>query len=226
MALAKMSFHGDSNVGLYGIATDKYCILGNVVLEKDVKKVKEVLDVPVIQMNLYGTPLVGIFGVATSDKLLLPNVVFDSELKELKKKLPKGVEVYVMHTENSALGNNIVINDKAMIISTAFSKEEVKALKEIFPKHKIEQKDLSELNVPGSCGIVTNKGALFSQNLDDDEVKAVEKLFKMEIGIGTANMGNALVKSAILANSNGFIFGANTSGYEAARIDESLGFLK
>ena len=225
--IAILNFHGDPNVGLHGLATDKFCLLGRCVRDEDLKKIESVLHVPVFQVGLYGTDLIGLFAVATSTTVLLPEIIYPNELKNLRVQLSKiGVKVFTLKTEHTAFGNNILLNDKNCILSTVYDKKTVAQIKKIFPDVNFEQMDLAKLSIPGSAGKVTNKGGVFSPNLNDSDIAKVEKLFGFEIGLGTVNMGNPFVSSGIIANSFGFVVGANSSGYEMARVDESLGFLK
>jgi len=220
----KLNFHGDPNVGLHGLATDKFCLLGRCATEKQVAEIGHVLEVPVFQIGLYGTDLVGLFAVATSDAVLLPDIIFPNELEKIKEALAKiGVKIHVIKTEHTALGNSILINENHGIISTVYDKKTTEQIKKVFPKVKFEQFDLSGLTIPGSLGKVTSKGGLFSPNISDAEIKKLEKLFGFEIGLGTVNMGNPFVSSGIIANSNGLLVGTMSSGYEMSRIFESLG---
>ncbi len=222
-----MDFHGDPNIGLYGVVTDKFCLLARSIQEKDIKTLKKILKVPIFQIGLYGTELIGLFCIATSDTILLPNIIYPRELKQLKDKLKKlKVKVHIIETEHTALGNCILINDKAGIASRVYSKQTFKELQKIFKKVKLIQTDIANTSVPGSVGKITNKGGIFSPNLSDAKINKIEKLFDFEIGLGTINMGNPFVSSGILANSFGFAVGKSSSGYEIARVDESLGFFK
>ncbi|MFH0869345.1 MAG: translation initiation factor IF-6 [archaeon] len=221
----KLNFNGDPNVGLHAVATDKFCLLGRCATEEQVREIEKVLKVPVIQISLYGTDLIGIFAVATHDTVLVPEIIFPSELKHLKEKLAKHkIAVNTIKTEHTALGNNILFNEKAGIISTVYNRKSSEQIKKVFPKIRFEQFDISDLTIVGSLGQVTSKGGIFSPNISDDEIKKLEKMFGFEIGLGTVNMGNPFVSSGIIANSNGLIVGAMSSGYEMSRIFESLGF--
>lgn len=221
----KLNFHGDPNVGLHGLATDKFCLLGRCATEKQVAEIESVLKVPVFQIGLYGTDLVGLFAVAAHNSVLLPEIIFPSELEKIKKELAKiNVKVHTLKTEHTALGNGILINEKHGIISTVYDKKTTEHIKKAFPDVKFEQFDLSGLTIPGSLGKVTQKGGIFSPNISDAEIKNLEKLFGFEIGLGTVNMGNPFVSSGIIANSNGLVIGSMSSGYEMSRIFESLGF--
>lgn len=223
--ILKLNFHGDPNVGLHGLTTDKFCLLGRCTTEGDVKEIEKILKVPVIQIGLYGTDLIGLFAVATRDSVLIPDIVFPNELKKIKEELAEvSTETHTIKTEHTALGNNILLNEKSGIISTVFDKKAVAQIKNAFPKIKFEQFDLSGLTIPGSVGKVTNKGGIFSPNLSDADIKKIEKLFGFEIGLGTVNMGNPFVSSGIIANSQGIIVGSASSGYEMSRVFESLSF--
>ena len=224
--VAKMNFNGDPNIGLYGVATDKFCLLGRSVPKKLVKDIEEVLDVPVFQVGLYGTDLIGLFAAANSKVVLLPEIIYASELKKLKAVLKKlKVKVEIIRTTHTALGNNILVNDKIGLISSVYPKGQAAKIKKIFGV-KASQLKIRGLAVLGSIGVITNRGGIFNSNLKDADIEKIEKLLGFEIGLGTVNMGNPFVSSGVISNSHGFIVGGQSSGYEVARVDESLGFLK
>jgi len=223
--VAKLSFDGDPNVGLYVAVSDKVCLVGKSVASKYIKILKDVFKVPIIQANVYGTSLVGIFVVISGNTILLPDVIFESELAEIRAAAAKlKVEVKTFKTNHTALANNIVCNNKVGIVSKQFSKREVKEIENTF-KIKTIQLDLAEMNTPGSAGVINNKNGVFSPDLSDKEIAKVEKLLGFEIGLGSVNMGSPIVHSGLVANSFGFIVGDLCSGYEIGRIEESLGFL-
>ncbi|MBI2041327.1 MAG: translation initiation factor IF-6 [DPANN group archaeon] len=218
---------GNSNVGLFGIATDKFCLVGRTVRESIIKEIEKILRVPVFQVGLYGTELVGLFCAANSNSVLLPDIVSEHELKTLKKDLEKiNVSVNIIKTEHTALGNTILLNDKSGIVSEVYGKKAFDEIKKAFPNVEFVQMDLSGLPTPRTVGIVTACGGIFSPNLSDSEIKKIERVFGFEIGLGTVNLGNPFVSTGIIANSNGFVIGRASSGYEISRVDESFGFIK
>ncbi len=218
---------GNSNAGLFGIATDKFCLVGRAVREDKILEIEKVLRVPVFQVGMYGTELAGLFCAANSDSVLLPDIVSEHELKELKNKLLKlNVSVHIFKTEHTALGNTILLNDKSGIISEVYDKKAVAEIKKAFPDVKFVQMDLSGMPTPRTVGIVTNRGGIFSPNISENEIKRIEQVFGFEIGLGTVNLGNPFVSTGVIANSNGFVIGRASSGYEISRVDESLGFIE
>jgi translation initiation factor 6 len=218
----KMDFNGDPNIGLYGIATDEFCLLGKSVPAKYIKKIEETLGVPVYQVKLYGTDLIGIFAVATSKGILIPDIVFDYELEALQK-LP--INFTTIKTTKTALNNNILCNDKVAFVSKDYTKTEVETIKKSLGVNVVPT-NIARTNLPGSCGILTNKGAILNSNAMSAEIRVIEKELGFEIGLGTVNRGSNFVGSGIIANSNGFIAGSLTSGSELMRVDESLRLLE
>lgn len=222
----KLDFNNNPNIGFYGIATDKFCLLGKSVPQKYIKKIEEALSVPVVKVNVYGTSLLGIFLVGNSKSLLVPSVARKREVEEIKKKLSSyDVEVQVLDSKENALSNNILVNDEVGVISKTFSKEEAEKIKEWLDVEIIKA-DLANSKVPGSAGVLTNKGGVFHLDIEEKQIKRLENLVGFKIGIGSVNMGNPWVRSGVIANSNGFLIGDLSSGYEIARIDESLGFIE
>lgn len=221
------NINGDPNVGLYARATDKFCLVARTLNKSIIEELSTLLKVPIVPISLYGTEFAGIFCAANSTNVLIPDIIYEDEKEKLKAQLKKiGVKLHVLKTVSTALGNNILLNDKAGIIGSVYDTKEIAQIKKAFPEVKFIQNDLCDTTIPGSIGYITNKGGLFSHNLSEKEVAAVEKLLGFEIGLGTVNLGNPFVASAIIANSFGLIVGASSSGFEIARIDESLGFLK
>jgi len=224
--VAKINFGHDPNLGLYGVATDKFCLVGRSLSEQSIKELEEVLKVPVIKVSVYGTNLIGVFVAANSKAILLPDVTYEDEYAHIKREMDKlGVKVFIIKSEHTALGNNIILNDKAAIISTNYSPQLFAEIKKALGI-EVKQMDLAGTSLPGSVGFITNNGGVFNPNMSDKEIKAVEKTLGYEIGLSTVNMGNMFISSGIIGNSFGFVIGSMSSGYEITRVDESLGFLR
>jgi len=218
------NINGDPNVGLYGFATDKYALFGKINI-KFVKKLEEVLKVPVLRARIYGTDLVGLFCTGNSQTLIVPSVIFEKELDKIQSEVSElKLNICLLHTSHSALGNLILMNDKKAIVSRKLPDVNVKQLGK-FAKVKVLKTNLGKTSVPGSLGVVNNKGGLFSTMLSKQELEKVERFFGFEVGIGSVNMGSPFISSGLVANSYGFVIGDRSSGFEIARADESLGFL-
>lgn len=222
MHILRTNFNGNPNIGLFGIANDGYCIIGSDINHKLVKKIKEVLKVPVVQTDICGTGLVGAFCAANSNCLLLPNIVFESELKMLDK---YKIKYEIIDTKHTALGNNVLCNDEGCIVSKKFKDSEIKRIEKALGIKAVKG-TINKLDVVGSLGVLNKKGCLVHEDVTSEEIKVIEKLLKVRCGTGTVNLGSPFIKSGIIANSNGFLVSINSGGPEIANADEVLGFIE
>lgn len=219
MRILKISFQNNSNVGLFGFATDSYCLLPKNLKDSIVKEIKEALNVPVHQVNVYNTHLIGLFCVGNESTLFIPNILWDHEIKELKKL--KDINLVILDTKHTALGNNIAIHKDKCLVSSNMEPSVVSKLKELGFKTKVLE--IAENSTIGACIAITNKGFLLHR--DAENLKEIEKFLELKGDIGTVNLGNPYVRTGIIANSNGYIIGKETRGPELQRIDESLKFI-
>lgn len=216
----KISFHGDNNIGLYGFATDSYCITG--LRNKDVnKKIKEVLGVKVYNFEFLGTELTKLFAAGNSSGFVVSSIIPSYEVKELKEAFNEKIKILKI---NNALGNFILMNDKGIVISPEIRKHQ----EEIEKFFSLDSKvcTIAKLNLVGSLGIANNKGCLLHPDVSDREAEIISDALNVEVNIGTISFGNPYVGSGIIVNSKGYLVSKNTSGPELGRVTETLGFLE
>lgn len=222
MKIFQTNFHGDVNIGLFSRTSDKFCIVGNFVMDKSKQKMEEFLGADVFKTTIANTDLVGIFCAMNSNGILLPNIVNKRELdffKRLKKQY--GVNVAILPSRFTAIGNLIAANDNGAIISDVFSKAIKRKIEDCLGV-QAEYSTVAKQIVVGSLSVVTNKGCLLHRDADEDEIKKVEEILKVKTDIGTANFGSPFVGSAVIANSKGAVVGEQTTGPEVVRIAETL----
>ncbi|RMF55913.1 translation initiation factor IF-6 [Candidatus Woesearchaeota archaeon] len=221
MHVAKTSFNGNPNIGLYAFATDDYCIVGREVQKKSIRLIEKVLKVKVYQMNLCGTSLIGVFAVANKKCLLVPDIILESEKEQLEKlKIP----FKIIKTKLTALGNNIIANDKVAIVNPNFSAEEKSEIGKALGV-TVKTGRIAGLEIVGSLAVHTEKGCLLHRDAEEFELNFIKDNLKVDCETGTVNMGNPYVKSGIITNNNGFLIGDQSGGPEIALVDEALGFL-
>lgn len=215
------NFNQNPNVGLYSFANNKTCILGERISKKQIKKIKEVLQTDVIQTAIAGTSLAGVFMAGNDNNILVPSIMFESELKKVKKKF----NIHQLETKHTALGNNIVANNKACLISPSLKKQK-KEIKEYLQVDKIKTFSIRGINTIGSLMVLNDKGCLVSEMATDKEIEKISKFFNVEATPGTVNLGSPYVSSGLTVNNHGFILGDKTGGPESTYIDEALGFIE
>jgi len=217
--IEKLDFQGNPFIGLFSFATDSLCIVGRGVANKHLKTIGSVLKVDVIEATFLGTELAGIFVAGNSKGLVVSDKLDEKEIEFLKEK----TNVLVISTRYTAIGNLMLCNDKGCIISDEIEKFSKKISE--FLKVPVKTGKIDGTNLVGSLGVCTNKGCLVNRNISGSEKKKLEDVLKVPVDVGTVNFGSVWVGSGILANSNGFIAGNDTSGPELGNAAEAFGFV-
>jgi len=225
MKVLQTNFHGDPNLGLFGKSSDKFCILGNFIQDKTAQKIEDALNVKQIKLTIANTDLVGIFCCFNSNGILLPKIVKETEIEKFKI-LEKefGIELKILKSKFTALGNLILCNDNGAIVSDVFSKKDKKIIEDCLSVGS-EYGTVAGMSIVGSCGVASNKGCLLHRDASEKEIENVENVLKVEADIGTANFGSPFVGSCCFANSSGGVVGESTTGPEINRLMEALGFI-
>ncbi len=215
--IKKTSFDGDSNLGLHTEPVGDHCVMDPGLSENCYRRVEEVLDVEIVKTALAGSNMVGIFCAGNSNGVALPRNVEDIEIENIES---AGLKCDVIETKHTALGNLILVNDHACVISERL--EDVKDdLEKLFDvpvvSGRIAGKDLL-----GSSSVATNRGLLCHRDVTEEEMDFLEDLFELECGRGTVNFGIPFVGACVVANENGVLVSEGTTGPELGRVEEAL----
>ncbi len=220
MGVAKMQILGNDYVGAWSVATDRFFLLGSEVNKKTAGIISETLGVGIVRALVGGSSLLGIYACGNSKGVLVPNLMEDHELRELRKSLP-GIRAEVLQTDLNALKNNILANDRIAIINPNFGPEEERRIRDVLDVETIRM-EIGGFHTVGANNILTNKGFVLNNRADEGEKERIEKILGMKVEQSTANTGSVNIGLCVVANSSGLIAGDSTSGYELARIAESL----
>ena len=118
MHVATVNYNGNPNIGLFCYVNDNYCLVPHAFPEKLLKLFKEVFQVPVYESRAAGTDLLGVFFSGNTTTLLVPKIMFDFELKELDR---FKIKYKVVDSTLTALGNNMLVTEKACIVNPEYS---------------------------------------------------------------------------------------------------------
>jgi translation initiation factor 6 len=219
MKFSTLNFENNPNVGLFAIATDKFCIVKKYIRKKDAKLMQNVLKVPVYEASALRTGFLGIFAAGNSRGVIVSARLEDDEIRQLKAH----VDVLVLETKQTAIGNLMLANDNGCVIS----KELEAHAKEIrdFLGVNTRVGTISGMDIVGSLAVCNSNGCLAHKSISEKEKNLVEKMLGVLVLQGSINFGNQWVKSGLVANSNGFIAGDRTSGAELGLVAEALGFV-
>ncbi|HDZ36417.1 MAG TPA: translation initiation factor IF-6 [Thermococcus sp.] len=227
MHIERLDFENSPYLGVYGTATDRLVLIREGLGEKKLEVLREVLKVPLIETSIMKSRIVGIFAAGNSNAIVVPWYIWDAELERINNQLREyGVDTEIVPFQSTltAFGNLILANDNAALVSAKFSREEAKRLEDVLGV-EVERGMIGDFHAVGSVGVVTNRGGLVHPEATDEELEWLRDLFKVDIYVGTANMGVPFVGSCMLANSHGVVVGHLTTGPEIVKIEEALGFL-
>lgn len=222
--ILRTDLRGDPNIGLFGVATDDYLLIGNTLTEKETESLAEVLDVEVYRLNVAGTRLVGMFLAGNSNGIVAPEILTDKETERLEEIADDlGVGLAFLGADETALGNLILPNDNGCVVSGLLEdeKQEIEDVLDV----GTGTAEIAGLETVGSCGVSTNQGLLVHRACSEEELDRIEEILDVRGNIGSVSYGSPFVGSGVLANSHGFAASGSTTGPELQRIDEALGFV-
>jgi translation initiation factor 6 len=221
MHLLKTNFNGNPNIGLYGYCNNKYCLLGTEVPEAKAHLVGEVLKVPVHRITICGTSLLGVFLAGNSNTLLVPEIAFDYELKKLEH---LGIKYSVVKTRQTALGNNMICNDRGCVCSRDFLPETKTEIKEALGV-ETKQGTIAGFDIVGSLAAFNSTACVVHRDITKQEEKHIKDVMGLNCVPSTVNMGSPYIRSGLLCNDHGFLIGDTSGGPEIVNVEDELGFL-
>lgn len=220
--IARTNFEGDSNVGAYGIATDRFVFVSPNISEKSLGDVERVFNLPLVQSTIATLDAVGLMSAATSNGILVPYTTTDEELKILKKS--SEVNVDWIDDKMTALGNIIAANDNGAICHPDFSSKSIQKISDILGVEAVPF-TIAKLPIVGANSVITNQGAVVHPLATSEEIDQLSQLLKVHVEVGTVNRGSPYTSLGVLANVDGMIAGSDTTGVELAHISQVLGFV-
>lgn len=221
MHVAILQFNGNSAVGLFGVVTDKFVLLGKEVPMIHDKEIEKALGLPIKRITLAGTSMIGVFAHWGNKTLLIPSIVFDHEIKVIED---LEISYKIIETELTCLGNNILSSDFTAIVNPNFTEEETNIISEALAV-PVKRETICGVEAVGSIASIRDNKGLFHRDLLPSDVKRLEKLFKITITTGSVNMGSPYINSGIILSEKGFVIGVASGGPEITNADEALGFI-
>lgn len=219
MSIARTQHYGNPFMGLFAKACDKAALMPVNSLDKHLHAAKS-FGVPVHQVSVDGSPYVGLYFAMNSRCIVAPPFLNKGEMAAIQS---IGLEVLVMpDSKFSAVGNNLVCNDKGALVNPEMGEKEAKMLADALDV-EVVRTALAGYKTVGMACVATNKGWLAHNRIEEGEAERLTSLFGVEGLNGTVNSGTALVGLGVVANSTGAILGERCSGFEEARIMQALG---
>jgi translation initiation factor 6 len=220
--IARYDFEGDSNVGAFGVATDRYVFVSPNMSEDSLDTIERVFNLPLVQSTVATLDAVGLVSVANSNGLLIPYTANDDELTALKAY--PDIRVDWIDDRMTALGNIILANDKGAICHPDFDETARKKISDVLDVEVVPG-TVARLPTVGSNTAVTNRGAVVHPMATTEEIDQISQLLKVHVEVGTVNRGSPYTSLGVMANQDSMIAGSETTGVELAHISQVLGFV-
>ena len=161
--------------------------------------------------SVANTRLLGALLCMNNHGMLLPTTAYQDEYDFYKKETD--LQVGVLDSKFTALGNVICCNDKGAIVSPWLSKSDCQTIHEILDV-EVVQKRVSGLNVVGSMMVANNSGAVIHPEANEEDMKMFANVLGVKLEHATINAGVPYVESGILANNHSIVVGTMTTGPE------------
>lgn len=220
MTLEQLDIYGNPFIGVYCRANETHLLHPPGIEKRTVKRMADTLGVEPMRVTVGGSTLVGALLVMNSNGIVVSNMVDADELRGLKK------EYNIVRSPErlNACGNNILCNDRAAVVHPGYTKRAVKRFGDALGV-EVERGIIAGIKTVGSAAIAVNKGVLCHPKSTQDDLERLRGLFKVNVQIGTANYGSAMVGACMLANTKGAVVGTTSTGIELGRIEDALGYL-
>ena len=124
----------------------------------------------------------------------------------------------------TALGNIIAVNDNGALCHPDFNSAARQKIEDVLDVEVVPG-NIARLPIVGANSVCTNTGAIVHPMATDDEIDQLSQLLKVHVEVGTVNRGSPYTSLGVLANVDGMIAGADTTGVELAHISQVLGFV-
>jgi translation initiation factor 6 len=219
--LKLIAYNRNPNIGVFAVSNDNLAVLPVNCSDNFFSILKVSLDVEVVKINILGTSLIGVMSVLNNKGILISKYASETEIQALKS---ADLSVCIINDKHTALGNLILSNDRAAIISELLSKRTVRSIED-FLDCEVVSRNIGGFKTVGSVGVATNQGALIHPHVKEDDLEWIGDILHVEVEIGTINRGVGFIKTGLIVNKNGALIGDVTTGPEIVRIEDSLGYL-
>jgi translation initiation factor 6 len=214
--IQRFDFDGSSNIGAFCRVTDQWVVQAPSK-EPTTQGLSKLFEASRISTTIGQSTLVGILTAGNQNGLIVPHIILDEEHEALQENL--GIPVTSLSSKLTALGNLILTNDHAALVSTAFSKTEIAAIRDALGV-EVEAKTIAGSDLVGSYCVVTNQGLLAHTDVSEEELEWLASFFSVETDLGTINCGVPYISIGLLVTLKAAAAGFETTGPELMRITE------
>ncbi len=219
LGIFKYDVYRNPNVGIYAKCNDKYVFIPNGFAVTKAKNLSEYLKTEYVFTSIANTRLLGPLMVVNNKGLLLPRNCHEEELAHLKKST--GLNVDILDTKHTALGNLICTNDKGAVMSPLIPTEYVKQVEDILGVSVI-RKRVAGYHQAGAMMVANSQGGIIHPATEEEDIKTFSQVLGVELEPATINGGSPFLSSGILVNNNSIVVGRLTNGPELVMLTRAF----
>ncbi len=217
--IIKYDVYRNSNVGVYINANDDFVFVPNGFAKTKAKKLSAYMKNKYIFASIANTRLVGILMVVNNYGMLLPKTCLEDEINYFKKNT--SLNVQVLDSKYTALGNIISANDNGGVVSPLIPKQEVKYIQDAMGVEMVQMK-IADYHQVGAIIATNSYGGVIHPDASEKDIETVSEILKVNIEHATINNGVKFISSGMLINNKSIIVGQLTNGAEIITLNRSF----
>ena len=210
MDIIKYDVYRGSNLGVYTKTNDNTLLVPMGFAESKASTLAKYLCTTLQYTAVANTRLIGILSVMNNTGILIPKIAFQNEYETLQN---IGLEVGVIDSKFTALGNLICANDKGAIVSPWLTRTDCSMISDVLGV-EVYQRRIAGFYQTGAVMVANNTGAVIHPEADEEDIKTFANVLGVKIEQCSINNGIPFVASGILANNHNIIVGTLTTGPE------------
>jgi len=214
--LWRVEVAGNPYVGVFCAANDERLLVAPGVPKSVIRHMDEALETTHVVTSVAHSTVLGALVAMNSNGILASPFIEHKELDAI------GDAVYPLPHRLSAVGNNVLCNDRGAVVHPSYDDEAVDLIGEVLGV-PVVRSTVAGIRTVGSVAVATNKGVLCHPHARPGEMGVLKETLKVPVAITTANYGAAQVGACMVANAHGAVVGSRTTPIELGRIEEGLG---
>lgn len=219
MGIFKYDVYRSPNVGIYTKCNDSFVFIPNGFATTKAENLRDLLKTEYVFASAANTRLLGALMVVNNNGLLLPRNSLEEELIHLKKST--GLNVDILDTKHTAIGNLICANDRGGIMSPLIPNEYVKKVEDVLGI-EVVRKRIAGYHQTGAMAVATSHGGIIHPSTEEDDIKSISQVLGVDLEPATINGGSPYVSSGILANNSALVVGTLTNGPELVMLTKAF----
>ena len=219
MGIFKYDVYRSPNVGIYAGCNDSFVFIPNGFAPTKVEHLCEFLKTDHVFTSVANTRLIGVLMVVNNKGMLLPRNSLEEEVVHLKKST--GLNVEILDTKHTALGNLICANDKGGIMSPLIPSEFIKKVEDVLGI-EVVRKRIAGYHQAGAMAVATSRGGIIHPSTEEEDVREISQVLGVDMEPATINGGSPFVSAGIMANNKSLVVGSLTNGPELVMLTKAF----